>query len=150
MATLALYCIQDFQTPSGDVAPAGSLVFRVATDNPDTFEVPPGLELREDNGGSVWTPPMPAEPRVVSVLPVAMRRALRTMPWPGYAHALAYVHAALSQPGFEDASDAWEYSVRVYRADILALAQPLGIDEATADAALALAASYPGSGAEFE
>lgn len=90
-----------------------------------------------------------APPQVVlSVLPVALRRALRATPSPsGEGHALAYVLAALSSPGYEAECDAFEYMVRALRADLLALGSALGFDVPQIDAVLALAATYPGSDA---
>lgn len=99
-----------------------------------------GIEREYDDGSP--------EPAVLSVLPVALRRALRATPSPsGEGHALAYVLAALSSPGYEEPRDAFEYMVRALRADLLELGFALGFGVAQIDAVLALAATYPGSDA---
>lgn len=100
--------------------------------------------------GGVPDAPAPPGPDVVlSVLPVALRRALRNTPAPGGGapNALEHVLAALTQPGLEDVRDAFEYMVRAERADMVALGGPLGFPVEAVDAVLALASSYPGSDA---
>jgi hypothetical protein len=100
------------------------------------------------------TVPMPPEADadllILSVLPVALRKALRNTPAPlGGGDALAYVLGVLASPGLEDARDAFEYMVRAERADMIALGGPLGFDAEAVDAVLALAATYPGSDARW-
>lgn len=124
-------------------------------------EPPPGLarleglwpapDWRVVDGVAVPAEPAEAEPptRVIySLLPVALRRALRATPAPeGSGNALDYVLAALATPGMEDARDAFEYMVRAERADMVSLGAALGFEEEAIDAVLALAATYPGADA---
>lgn len=123
--------------------------YHVRRDDP-LFDAAAGLDWR-GKGPEPALPPPPAQ-TLVAVLPVAFRRALRATPAPtGNApHALAYVLGALAQPGLEDARDAFEYAVRMERADLLGLGAALGFSGAQIDAVLALAASYPGSGAVYQ
>lgn len=62
------------------VAPAGVLLYR--WDVPDHYEVPEGLEIREEDGSPFWTPP-PA-PRFVpeSITNFQVRAVLLSMPSP--------------------------------------------------------------------
>jgi hypothetical protein len=103
----------------------------------------------QEAGNTPDTPPPPGPTVVLSVLPVALRRALRNTPAPGGGapNALAYVQGALATPGLEDAADAFEYMVRAERADMVALGGPLGFPVEVVDAVLELAATYPGADA---
>ena len=96
-------------------APAGVLLYR--WDVPDDYEPPEGLEVRDDDGSPLWTPP-PAPLYVPeSVEMFQLRAALHAMPSEG-SDPLRTLH-----DDFDDLLQitggvellAWEYSANVLR-----------------------------------